>query len=115
MMSFDWNNENTIPNINLRRNALAQRNRQNNNLTFEMCTDLGVRRLNTTDFNFPLNIREESFIWIIFILIYYPITLITFYLLRNRYDILRNRSFLLLLIQALSQALNIGKHMLFLM
>lgn len=114
-MNFDWVNEKTSPLFGLRRKTLTQTSRQYNNLTFEMCTDLGVRRLNTSDFNFPSNIREEALFWIIFTSLYYPVTLLAFYLLRKRYAMLRNRSFLLLLIQALSQLLNISKYACFLL
>lgn len=82
---------------------LEQSSGHRTNLTFDECTKLGVKRLNTTDYNFPKEKRETLVIPLIVALIYYPVSMAIFYSLRSRYSIIRNRSFLLLCLQSLGQ------------
>lgn len=105
---IDWIDE-MHHSVSLRRYTMLESNQPVTNATFEMCTDLGVQRLNSTDHEFPSYIRQQALFWIIFTSIYYPTTLTAFYLLRRRYAMIRNRSFLLLLFQSLGQMFNISE------
>lgn len=80
-----------------------------NNGSFNICTELGVKRLNSIDYNFGLDVRIRNYYYMIFCLIYYPITLFIFYIIRNNYAILRMRSFLLIILQSFGQVFIIGK------
>lgn len=75
--------------------------------SYEECNELGVMRLNTTDGNFTYQIKQRGLGWIVFVSIYYPITMAAFYSYRKHYAMLRNRSFLLLFIQTIGQLFNI--------
>lgn len=79
------------------------------NVTFQSCSDLGIRRVNSSDFNLPTAVRERALFWAVFIAIFYTSTMAAFYLLRPRFAMLRKRSYFLLVVQTLGQFFNLCK------